>query len=250
MLILDKTGVGAGASGIACGVVRNNYFQPAMSELMAANVEVWEQDPRGFSYHAGRLLRPRQRRTGRRPDRGARAPAADRVSVGADRRRRGRAQAHAHDVPGLAGAGRRGVPARGEGRLRQQHGLDAGPRGQGARGRSAARRRRARDRIRHGRLRRRSDGAHRPGRHRRRAGGGRRRPLGGDDLGDAGAARSPRRAHARGRRPPRSAHVDVLVPPGGRDLGRPQAALAARRVDAARAARRLRRARSTTTTAR
>src|SRR6476660_3806869 len=51
VLILDKTGVGAGASGIACGVVRNNYFQPAMSELMAANVEVWEQDPEAFSYH-------------------------------------------------------------------------------------------------------------------------------------------------------------------------------------------------------
>src|SRR5215469_14502422 len=51
VLIVDKTGVGAGASGIACGVVRNNYFQPAMSELMAANVEVWEQDPAAFSYH-------------------------------------------------------------------------------------------------------------------------------------------------------------------------------------------------------
>ena len=38
VLIVDKTGIGAGASGIACGVVRNNYFQPAMSELMAANV--------------------------------------------------------------------------------------------------------------------------------------------------------------------------------------------------------------------
>src|SRR3954454_9227532 len=51
VLVIDKTGVGAGASGIACGVVRNNYFQPAMSELMAANVEVWEQDPEAFSYH-------------------------------------------------------------------------------------------------------------------------------------------------------------------------------------------------------
>jgi glycine/D-amino acid oxidase-like deaminating enzyme len=51
VLIVDKTGVGAGASGIACGVVRNNYYQPAMSELMAANVEVWEQDPAAFSYH-------------------------------------------------------------------------------------------------------------------------------------------------------------------------------------------------------
>src|SRR5213079_2331451 len=51
VIVLDKSGVGAGASGIACGVVRNNYFQPAMSELMAANVEVWEQDPAAFSYH-------------------------------------------------------------------------------------------------------------------------------------------------------------------------------------------------------
>ena len=30
VLVVDKTGVAAGASGIACGVVRNNYFQPAM----------------------------------------------------------------------------------------------------------------------------------------------------------------------------------------------------------------------------
>src|SRR5256885_12460170 len=51
VLVIDKTGVGAGASGIACGVVRNNYYQTAMSELMAANVEVWEQDPAAFSYH-------------------------------------------------------------------------------------------------------------------------------------------------------------------------------------------------------
>ena len=45
-LVVDKTGVGAGASGIACGVIRNNYFQPAMQELMAACVEIWESDPR------------------------------------------------------------------------------------------------------------------------------------------------------------------------------------------------------------
>ena len=51
VLVLDKTGVGAGASGIACGVVRNNYFQPAMSKLMAACVEVWESDPEAFHYH-------------------------------------------------------------------------------------------------------------------------------------------------------------------------------------------------------
>jgi methylglutamate dehydrogenase subunit A len=51
VLVLDKTGVAAGASGIACGVVRNNYFQPAMSDLMAACVEVWESDPEAFHYH-------------------------------------------------------------------------------------------------------------------------------------------------------------------------------------------------------
>ncbi len=51
VVVLDKTGPGAGASGIACGVVRNNYFQPAMRELMAHSVAVWESDPAAFSYH-------------------------------------------------------------------------------------------------------------------------------------------------------------------------------------------------------
>src|SRR5258708_25317051 len=51
VLILDKSGVGAGASGIACGTIRNNYFQPTMRELMAHNVTVWESDPEAFSYH-------------------------------------------------------------------------------------------------------------------------------------------------------------------------------------------------------
>ena len=50
-LVVDKTAVAAGASGIACGVIRNNYFQPAMQELMAACVEIWESDPEAFSYH-------------------------------------------------------------------------------------------------------------------------------------------------------------------------------------------------------
>jgi glycine/D-amino acid oxidase-like deaminating enzyme len=51
VVVVDKTGVAAGASGIACGVVRNNYFQPAMSELMAACVEIWESDPETLAYH-------------------------------------------------------------------------------------------------------------------------------------------------------------------------------------------------------
>jgi glycine/D-amino acid oxidase-like deaminating enzyme len=52
ILIVDKTGVAAGASGIACGVVRNNYSQSAMRELMAHSVTVWESDPAAFSYHS------------------------------------------------------------------------------------------------------------------------------------------------------------------------------------------------------
>ena len=51
ILVIDKEGIAAGASGIACGVVRNNYFQPAMRRLMAHSVDVWETDPKGLSYH-------------------------------------------------------------------------------------------------------------------------------------------------------------------------------------------------------
>ncbi len=51
ILVIDKTGIGAGASGIACGVVRNNYFQPAMRELMVHSVEVWESAAQTLAYH-------------------------------------------------------------------------------------------------------------------------------------------------------------------------------------------------------
>ena len=51
ILVIDKAGVAAGASGIACGVIRNNYFQPAMRELMAHSVNVWDSDPEAFHYH-------------------------------------------------------------------------------------------------------------------------------------------------------------------------------------------------------
>ena len=51
ILVIDKTSIGAGASGIACGVIRNNYFQPAMRQLMMHSVAVWESDPAAFSYH-------------------------------------------------------------------------------------------------------------------------------------------------------------------------------------------------------
>jgi glycine/D-amino acid oxidase-like deaminating enzyme len=51
VLVVEKRSPGSGASGIACGVVRNNYFQPAMSELMQACVEVWESDPAAYHYN-------------------------------------------------------------------------------------------------------------------------------------------------------------------------------------------------------
>ena len=51
IIILDKAGIAAGATGIACGVVRNNYYQPAMRELMAHSVGVWESDAQTYSYH-------------------------------------------------------------------------------------------------------------------------------------------------------------------------------------------------------
>src|SRR3989304_2300775 len=51
IIVLDKSSPGSGASGIACGVVRNNYYQPAMSGLMQACVEVWESDPVAYAYN-------------------------------------------------------------------------------------------------------------------------------------------------------------------------------------------------------
>ena len=52
ILIIEKDSIAAGATGVACGVVRNNYFQPAMRELMAHSVEVWETDPKAYHYHS------------------------------------------------------------------------------------------------------------------------------------------------------------------------------------------------------
>jgi glycine/D-amino acid oxidase-like deaminating enzyme len=37
ILVVDKTAIAAGASGIACGVVRNNYFQPARAHCSLPN---------------------------------------------------------------------------------------------------------------------------------------------------------------------------------------------------------------------
>ena len=50
IMVIDKTAIGAGASGIACGIIRNNYYQPAMQELIAHSVGVWEEDAEGYGY--------------------------------------------------------------------------------------------------------------------------------------------------------------------------------------------------------
>jgi glycine/D-amino acid oxidase-like deaminating enzyme len=51
IIVLDKEGPGSGASGIACGVVRNFYFQPAMGAVMRASVKVWEEYAEALHYH-------------------------------------------------------------------------------------------------------------------------------------------------------------------------------------------------------
>jgi methylglutamate dehydrogenase subunit A len=52
VVVLEKNHIGAGASGIACGVVRNFYFSPPMAEVIRVSVELFESDPAGFGYHS------------------------------------------------------------------------------------------------------------------------------------------------------------------------------------------------------
>ena len=52
IVILDKSNVGAGTSGIACGVIRNSYFQSAMRKLMVHSVKVWESNLAAYSCHS------------------------------------------------------------------------------------------------------------------------------------------------------------------------------------------------------
>ena len=227
VLIVDKTGVGAGASGIACGVVRNNYYQPAMSELMAAKSRCGSRTPRR-SATTRSATSPSARRPGARPDRGARAQQRigypSELFVGADEVRR-----HMREMfPDWRPRASRSACTR-EGRLREQHGVHAGPGGEGEGGGRAA---------------------------------GRGRAVTGLAMDGSGAVTSVHTdqgdvaveqvvvgvgpwiasiwkmlglsdrstCDARGRRARRPEHVDVLVPAGGGDLGRPRAALAAGRL--------------------
>lgn len=45
IVVLDKTGAGAGASGIACGCVRNLYMTEPLHAIIRHSVDVWTYDP-------------------------------------------------------------------------------------------------------------------------------------------------------------------------------------------------------------
>ena len=50
VIVLDKTGPGAGASGIACGCVRNLYMTEPLHAILRHSVDVWTYDPVAFGF--------------------------------------------------------------------------------------------------------------------------------------------------------------------------------------------------------
>jgi len=50
IVVLDKLRVGAGASGISGGIVRNFYLSAAMNEIVRRSVEIFELDPALFGF--------------------------------------------------------------------------------------------------------------------------------------------------------------------------------------------------------
>ncbi len=50
VLLIDKQGPGAGATGLACGCVRNLYMTGPLHAILRASVEVWESDPVNFGF--------------------------------------------------------------------------------------------------------------------------------------------------------------------------------------------------------
>ena len=50
IVVLDKQRVGAGASGISGGIVRNFYLSTAMNEIVRLSVEIFELDPGLFGF--------------------------------------------------------------------------------------------------------------------------------------------------------------------------------------------------------
>ena len=50
IIVLDKSGPGAGASGIACGCVRNLYMTEPLHAILRHSVDVWTYDPVAFGF--------------------------------------------------------------------------------------------------------------------------------------------------------------------------------------------------------
>jgi glycine/D-amino acid oxidase-like deaminating enzyme len=50
VIVLDKSGPGAGASGIACGCVRNFYMTEPIHAILRHSVDVWSYDPVAFGF--------------------------------------------------------------------------------------------------------------------------------------------------------------------------------------------------------
>ncbi len=50
VIVLDKSGPGAGATGIACGCVRNFYMTEPMHAIIRHSVDVWNYDPVAFGF--------------------------------------------------------------------------------------------------------------------------------------------------------------------------------------------------------
>jgi methylglutamate dehydrogenase subunit A len=50
VVVLEKRRVGAGASGISGGIVRNFYLSPAINEIVRQSVEIFEIEPAMFGF--------------------------------------------------------------------------------------------------------------------------------------------------------------------------------------------------------
>ena len=50
IVVLDKTGPGAGATGIACGCVRNFYMTEPLHAILRHSIDVWMHDPVRFGF--------------------------------------------------------------------------------------------------------------------------------------------------------------------------------------------------------
>ena len=50
VVLIDKAGPGAGATGLACGCVRNLYMTKPLHAILRESVKVWKSDPVNFGF--------------------------------------------------------------------------------------------------------------------------------------------------------------------------------------------------------